>query len=63
MFGYLSRFQLELLTLQPSRTAKLDISCPVEPGKYRVVHTVALPKEIPPGTCSCSVGRSTSTWR
>lgn len=25
------------------------MQCPVEPGHYTVVHTVELPKEIPPG--------------
>ena len=31
------------------RSADLDLQCPVEPGTYRVGHTVELPREIPPG--------------
>ena len=27
----------------------MDIECPIEQGEYVVEHTVALPKEIPPG--------------
>ena len=32
-----------------SRNAELGIQCPIEEGDYEVEHTVALPKEIPPG--------------
>ena len=32
-----------------SRSAEVDISCPVEPGTYKVKHTVELPSQIPPG--------------
>jgi len=31
------------------RNANATVQCPVEPGSYHVTHTVALPKEIPPG--------------
>lgn len=33
------------------RNAEAEISCPVEKGTHKVVHTVTLPKEIPKGTC------------
>ena len=32
------------------RNAETSVQCPVEKGEYTVVHTVTLPKEIPPGT-------------
>ncbi|KAJ7485926.1 ML domain-containing protein [Mycena latifolia] len=32
---------------EEARNANVSISCPVPEGKYEVVHTVALPKEIP----------------
>lgn len=31
------------------RNAEADIECPIEKGEHTVVHTVALPKEIPKG--------------
>ena len=33
----------------------LDIKCPVQVGEYDVSQTVALPKEIPPGTIHHSI--------
>lgn len=32
-----------------SRKADATVQCPIEPGEYEVVQTVALPKEIPRG--------------
>lgn len=37
-----------LLTVA-SRAANATVQCPVEEGDYVVSHTVALPREIPPG--------------
>jgi hypothetical protein len=34
------------------RNANTSVQCPVEQGKYEVVHTVALPREIPQGQLS-----------
>ena len=33
----------------PRRNSNVDVQCPVEPGQYHIVQTVALPKEIPQG--------------
>ncbi|KAF9056247.1 MD-2-related lipid-recognition domain-containing protein [Panaeolus papilionaceus] len=32
---------------EEARNANASIQCPIEPGKYTVEHTVALPKEVP----------------
>jgi hypothetical protein len=32
------------------RKSDVDIECPIEKGPYNVTQTVALPREIPPGT-------------
>jgi hypothetical protein len=32
-----------------SRSANATIQCPISAGEHKVVHTVALPKEIPRG--------------
>ena len=43
----------EMLTLSYlRRNANTTVQCPVEEGNYEVVHTVALPKEIPQGQLS-----------
>lgn len=40
----------EMLTLSYlRRNANTTVQCPVQEGNYEVVHTVALPKEIPQG--------------
>jgi len=33
---------------EEARNNDVSVQCPVEPGPYTVVHTVTLPKEIPP---------------
>lgn len=38
-----------LIFLFYRRNAHAEISCPVEKGTHKVVHTVTLPKEIPKG--------------
>ena len=38
----------EWLTKKLSRTARLSIACPVEPGTYNVSHTVEVPVRILP---------------
>jgi len=40
---------------QEARNADTQVQCPVEPGPYTVVHTVALPKEIPPAKFTVAV--------
>ena len=35
---------------EEAEKAKLDLQCPVQPGDYTLTHTVAIPKEAPPGT-------------
>ncbi|KAJ7181758.1 ML domain-containing protein [Mycena crocata] len=45
--GLIKLLQKEFNVCQEARNANANISCPVEPGPYTVVHTVALPKEIP----------------
>lgn len=40
------------LTRERSRNANATVQCPVEPGPYVIVQTVALPKEIPRGASS-----------
>ncbi|KAJ6519920.1 ML domain-containing protein [Mycena sanguinolenta] len=45
--GLIKLLQRTFDVCEESRKANATISCPVEPGPYEVVHTVALPKEIP----------------
>ena len=35
--------------LRISRKANASVQCPVQEGTYEIIHTVKLPKEIPPG--------------
>jgi hypothetical protein len=37
------------------RKSDIDIECPIQEGAYNVTQTVALPKEIPPGTTHRSI--------
>jgi ML domain len=39
-----------------SRNADIDVKCPIQEGEYNVTQTVALPKEIPPGTNNFAAG-------
>lgn len=42
---------------EEARNANTTVSCPVEPGPYEIVQTVALPKEIPKGeSCISEMG-------
>ncbi|SNX87684.1 related to phosphatidylglycerol/phosphatidylinositol transfer protein [Melanopsichium pennsylvanicum] len=34
---------------EQARANDADLQCPLSPGEYELVHTVALPREIPPG--------------
>ncbi|KAF8591937.1 hypothetical protein K439DRAFT_615359 [Ramaria rubella] len=40
---------------EEAKKANVSIQCPVSPGEYTVVQTVALPKEIPPAKFSVEV--------
>ncbi|KAJ3559763.1 hypothetical protein NM688_g134 [Phlebia brevispora] len=45
--GVIKILQKEFDLCEEARNAHADISCPVEKGTHKVVHTVTLPKEIP----------------
>ncbi|KAF8216127.1 ML domain-containing protein [Mycena galopus ATCC 62051] len=45
--GLIKLLQKKFDICQEARNANATVSCPVEPGPYEVVQTVALPKEIP----------------
>jgi len=45
--GLIKLLQKTFDVCEEARNANATVSCPVEPGPYTVVQTVALPKEIP----------------
>ncbi|KAK7064148.1 Phosphatidylglycerol/phosphatidylinositol transfer protein [Favolaschia claudopus] len=45
--GLVKLLQKKFDVCEEARKANASISCPVQPGPYEVVQTVALPKEIP----------------
>ncbi|KAJ7925877.1 ML domain-containing protein [Mycena leptocephala] len=45
--GLIKLLQKTFDVCEEARNANANVSCPVEPGPYTVVQTVALPKEIP----------------
>ncbi|KAJ7254017.1 ML domain-containing protein [Mycena haematopus] len=45
--GLIKLLQKNFDVCEEARNANATVSCPVEPGPYEVVQTVALPKEIP----------------
>lgn len=50
---YRARFKFVICShspVAPRRNANTTIQCPVEKGTHKVVQSVTLPKEIPPGT-------------
>jgi len=40
---------------EEARNANATVQCPVEPGSYHVVHTVTLPREIPPARFAVNI--------
>ncbi|KAI0788564.1 ML domain-containing protein [Abortiporus biennis] len=53
--GVIKILQKEFDLCEEARTANTSIQCPVEKGIYEVIHTVDLPKEIPPAIFSVDV--------
>ncbi|KAJ7110120.1 MD-2-related lipid-recognition domain-containing protein [Mycena epipterygia] len=47
--GLIKLLQKKFDVCEEARNKNATVSCPVEPGPYTVVQTVALPKEIPQG--------------
>jgi len=45
--GVIKLLQKQFDLCEEARKSEADIECPVEEGEHTVVHTVALPKEIP----------------
>ncbi|KAN0128413.1 ML domain containing protein [Lactarius tabidus] len=45
--GLIKILQKQFDLCEEARNANTSVQCPVKQGKYEVVHTVALPKEIP----------------
>ncbi|KAF9039132.1 MD-2-related lipid-recognition domain-containing protein [Panaeolus papilionaceus] len=45
--GLIKIFKKEVDLCEEARKANVSIQCPIEPGKYTIEHTVAMPKEIP----------------
>jgi len=45
--GLIKLLQKQFDLCEEARNANTSVQCPVERGNYEVVHTVALPKEIP----------------
>ena len=45
----LKRYLYPQIFLRISRKANASVQCPVQEGTYEIIHTVKLPKEIPPG--------------
>jgi hypothetical protein len=48
--GLIKLLTKEFDICEEAEKADLDIKCPVQPGDYTLTHTVAIPKEAPPGT-------------
>ncbi|KIM24149.1 hypothetical protein M408DRAFT_244127 [Serendipita vermifera MAFF 305830] len=53
--GIIKLLQKRFDVCEEARNANATIQCPVEPGDYTLVQTVALPKEIPPAKFSIAV--------
>ncbi|KAI0348481.1 hypothetical protein BDW22DRAFT_1350698 [Trametopsis cervina] len=53
--GVIKILQKEFDLCEEARNADADIECPVEKGTHEVVHTVTLPKEIPPAPFKVAV--------
>ncbi|KAJ7487697.1 ML domain-containing protein [Mycena galericulata] len=45
--GLIKLLQKQFDVCEEARNANTTISCPVQPGPYEIVQTVALPKEVP----------------
>ncbi|KAJ7513050.1 hypothetical protein B0H11DRAFT_1898289 [Mycena galericulata] len=46
--GIVKILQKQFDVCEEARKANASVTCPVQPGDYEVIQTVALPKEIPP---------------
>jgi len=53
--GLIKILQKEFDLCEEARNANLTVQCPIEKGDYEVVHTVDLPKEIPPAPFTVQV--------
>jgi len=53
--GLIKLIQKRFDVCEEAQNANASIQCPVQPGEYELVQTVALPKEIPPAKFSVSV--------
>ncbi|KAJ3490537.1 hypothetical protein NLI96_g1370 [Meripilus lineatus] len=53
--GRIKILQKEIDLCEEARNANVSVQCPVKAGVYKVVQTVALPKEIPPAPFQVSV--------
>ncbi|KAI0639779.1 ML domain-containing protein [Trametes polyzona] len=50
--GVIKILQKEFDICEEAQKANASIQCPVEKGNHKVVQSVTLPKEIPPGMCA-----------
>ncbi|KZT05952.1 uncharacterized protein LAESUDRAFT_813183 [Laetiporus sulphureus 93-53] len=53
--GAIKLLQKEFDVCEEARGANASIQCPVAEGKHQVIHTVTLPKEIPPAPFAVSI--------